>query len=156
MFWLNRAIWKALFAITGILLLLMLMVCLPVSATGVQAMISGFPVPVTVQTTPTVDATMTELNKEKLNQEIEQLQQSNNRGLGDWLWSNAAAVLSSFLSTLVVVIGILIGFRQWRVSRTDTQDKELKDRQNERDKRAEERFQAAVTDWEVREYAWHL
>ncbi len=62
-----------------------------------------------------------------------------------------------------MVIGVLFGFWQWLVSRRDAQDKELKERQAERDrreeeqkrwledreaereKRVEERFQTAVT-----------
>ncbi len=171
----KRDMWKAGIAIAGMLLLLVFMMWLSAPATGAQRGASGSATPgtVTVQTTPTVDATVTALNKEKLLQELLQLQQSNNRGLGNWLWSNAAAVLSSFLSTLVVVIGALIGFRQWSVSRKDTQEKEadarkaaqikeledrkaerdrrdeeqkrwLEDRKDEREKRAEERFQATV------------
>src|SRR5205085_2344056 len=58
--------------------------------------------------------------------------------------SSAATILSSFLSMLVVVIGVLFGFWQWRMGRRDAQDKELEDRQAEREKRAEERFQSVV------------
>jgi uncharacterized protein YjbI with pentapeptide repeats len=155
--WFKRGIYKATLAIATMLLLVVLMVWVPVSAAGAYERAPGLAGlgTGTVQATPTVDATLTVLNKEKLNQEIKQLQQNNDRGLGDWLWSNTTAVLSSFLSTLVVVIGALIGFRQWSVGRRDTQrkeaddriaaqDKELKDRQNEREKRAEERFQSTV------------
>ncbi|HZR42284.1 MAG TPA: hypothetical protein VFB12_19345 [Ktedonobacteraceae bacterium] len=35
------------------------------------------------------------------------------RTLDNWLWSNAAAILSNFLSTLVIVIGVLIGLWRW-------------------------------------------
>jgi uncharacterized protein YjbI with pentapeptide repeats len=153
----KRDMWKAGIVIAGMPLLLVFMMWLSVPAAGAQERASGSATPgtVTVQATPTEDATVTALNKEKLMQEVQQLQQSNNRGLGNWLWSNAATVLSSFLSTLVVVIGALIGFRQWSVSRKDTQEKEadarkasqtkeLEDHKAEREKRAEERFQATV------------
>src|SRR2546425_2565134 len=124
--WFKRDMWKAGIAIAGMLLLLVFMMWLSAPATGAQGGASGSATPgtVTVQATPTEDATVTALNKEKLMQELQQLQQSNSRGLGNWLWSKAAAVLSSFLSTLVVVIGALIGFRQWSVGRKDTQKKE--------------------------------
>ena len=152
--WLKRDGWKVDVAVAGMLLLLVLMVWVPVSAARVHSRVtSGFAVQVTVtvQATPTEDATVTALNKEKLTQEVSQQQHT----FGNWLWSNAAAILSSFLSTLVVVIGALIGYRQWRVGRKDIHAKELEDRRAEREKqveeqrrsledRAEERFQAAV------------
>jgi uncharacterized protein YjbI with pentapeptide repeats len=172
--WLKRDIWKVGIALAG-MLLLVLMVWVKVEATGAYEGTSGLATPgtITVTATPTEDATVAALNKEKLAQEVQQLQQNNDRGLGDWLWSNAAAVLSSFLSTLVVVIGVLIGFRQWSVGRRDTQRKEaddriaaqdkeledrkaererrdeeqkrwLKDQEAERERRAEERFQVVV------------
>lgn len=147
----KRNLWKVAIAIAGMLPLLVFMIWLSVPAADAQGGASGPATPgtVTVQTTPTVDATVTALNKEKLMQELQQLQQSNNRGLGNWLWSYTAAILSSFLSTLVVVIGALIGFRQWSVGRKDTQKKEsddriaaqtkeLEDRKAERDRRDEE------------------
>ncbi len=134
---------KAGIAIVGMLLFLVLMVWIPVSAAGARGRVSGLatPVTVTVRTTPTEDATVTALNKEKLKEDVAQQQHT----WDNWLWSNAAAILSSFLSTLVIVIGALFGLWRWRWDRRDAQDKELKDRQNEREKRAEERFQSAVT-----------
>jgi predicted negative regulator of RcsB-dependent stress response len=85
---------------------------------------------IVVQTTPTEDATVTALNKEKLEQEVQQLKEQNEPDLFEWLRTNGAILLS----TLVVVIGGLIGFFRW-----------LGDRRSEREKRAEERFQSAVT-----------
>ncbi len=167
---LKRDLWKASIAIAGVSLLLVLMAWVPVSAAGAEMRASGLAAMVTVQATPTEDATVTALNKAQLTQQVEQQQHT----VGNWLWSNAATILSSFLSTLVVVIGVLFGFWQWRVGREDAQskesearraaqDKELEDRkaererrdeeqqrwlknqEAERDKRAEERFQSAVT-----------
>lgn len=86
--------------------------------------------PATLQSTPTVDATMTALQKEQLTQEIQQLKDQNNPDLLGWLRTNAAIILS----TLVVVIGGLIGLFRW-----------FGDRRSEREKRAEERFLAVVT-----------
>ncbi len=132
MCWLKRDIWKAGITITGMSLLLVLMVWVPVSAAGADEGASGFAGPgtVTVQATPTVDATVATLNKEKLEQEVQQLKNQNEPDPLGWLRTNSAILLS----TLVVVIGGLIGLFRW-----------FGDRRSERDKRAEERFQAAVT-----------
>jgi hypothetical protein len=140
--WLKRYLWKAGIAIAGILFLLVLMTWLPASVAGAYERAPGFSGPgtVTVQTTPTVDATVTALTKEQLTQEVAQQQHT----WENWLWSNAATILSSFLSTLVIVLGALFGLWRWRSDRRDAQDKELKDRQNEREKRDEDRLQKAV------------
>jgi hypothetical protein len=82
---------------------------------------------------PTEDATVTALNKEKLVQEVQQLKEQNAPDLFGWLRTNATILLS----TLVVVIGGLIGFFRWFGDRRDAQDKDLK-------AQAEERFKTAV------------
>jgi len=112
-----------------------------------------------MQATPTEDATFTELNKEKLQQEVKQLQEQNDAQViasnkeklqheNDWWWNYGATILSSFISTLILVSGALIGFWQWRVNRDDISAKESKDLQEAQDKdlkdKAEERFKAAV------------
>ena len=126
----------------SMLFLLMCLALVPLSAAGAHEETSGMATPttVTVQATPTEDATVTALNKEKLAQEVLQLREQNTSGFVGWLRTNA----SLLLSTLFVVIGGLIGLWRWLRDRRDAQDKELKDRQNERDKRAEERFQSVV------------
>jgi hypothetical protein len=129
--WLKRDIWKAGIAITGMLLLLMLITWVPVSAASMYEGTSGSSTPgtATMQATPTEDATVTALNKEKLAQEVQQLKDQNNPDLFGWLRTNA----SILLSTLVVVVGALIGFFRW-----------LEDRRAEQEKQAEERFQKVV------------
>ena len=168
--WCKKDIWKAGIALAGMLLLLVLMIWVPVSAAGAYEGPSGLAPTVmgTVQTTPTEDATVTTLNKEKLQQEVKQLQEQNDatvaalnkqklerdndRSFQAWFWSSG----TTLLSTLALVIGGFIGFWRWRVDRRETQDKdrvarqdaqdkELAERLAEREKRAEERFQAAVT-----------
>src|SRR6266704_556419 len=135
---LKKEVWKAGIAVAGILLLLLLMVWVPVSEAGAYEKAFGFARlgTGTVQATPTEDATVTALNKEKLAQEVQQLKNQNEQlknqngpDLFAWLRMNA----SIFLSTLVVVIGGLIGLGRW-----------LADRRSEREKRAEERFQKVV------------
>src|SRR5947209_19219422 len=72
--WLKRDRWKAGIAIAGMLLLLVLMVWVPVSAAGAHEEALGLATPGTgtTQETPTEDATVTTLNKEKLAQEVQQ------------------------------------------------------------------------------------
>ncbi len=127
-------LWKAGIAIASMLLFLLLMAWIPVSAAGAEVRASGFAAIVTVQATPTEDATVTALNKEKLAQEVQQLKNQNEPDLFGWFQRNA----SIFLSTLVVVVGALIGFWRWRVDRRDAQNKELEDRKAERERRDEE------------------
>ncbi len=140
--WLKRDRWKAGIAVIAILLVLVLMVWVPVLTAGAYEGEPGPVTPVTgtVQATPTQDATVTALNKEKLAQEVQQLKNQNEPDPLSWLRTNA----SIFLSTLVVVVGALFGFWRWRMDRRDAQNKELEDRKAEREKRAEERFQAMV------------
>ncbi len=134
MCWLKRDIWKAGIAIAG-LLLLVLVVWVPAEAFGAQKIVPRIATTVTVQAAPTVDATVTALNKAQLTQQVEQQQHT----FWNWLWSNAATILSSFLSILVVVIGVLFGFWQWRVGRKDMQNKESEDRRAAQDKELEDR-----------------
>ncbi len=133
--WFNRDIWKAGIVIVGMLLLLVFVVWLPVSAVDAHERVSGLTVPGTgtVQAAPTEDATVTTLTKEKLESDIR-------KDLSDIFWAWTA------IGTIVVgLAGVIFSFLQFLRNRLEAQDKELKDRQNEREKRAEERFQAAVT-----------
>lgn len=155
--WLKRDMWKVGIAIAGMLLLLVLMVWVPVSAAGAHERAPGLAGPVTgtVQATPTMQATPTidpTIVAATAKEQLRKLEHDNDRSFQAWFWSSGA----TFLSTLVLVSGALIGFWQWRVNRNDThtkeskdrqgaQDKELEDRKAERVKRAEERFQSAVT-----------
>ena len=91
--------------------------------------------------TPTEDATVTTLSKKKLAQEVKQLEEQNEPDLIEWLRTNA----SILLSTLVVVIGALIGLWRWLGDRRDEHEKRREDQRSEQEKRAEERFQSAVT-----------
>ncbi len=141
--WRKRDLWKAGIIVAGMLLLLVLMIWAPVSAAGAHQGVSepAMPGTVTVQATPTEDATVTALNKEKLAQEVQQLKSQNEPDPLGWLRTNA----SILLSTLVVVIGGLIGLFRWLGDRRDEQEKRREDQRSEQVKRAEERFQAAVT-----------
>jgi uncharacterized protein YjbI with pentapeptide repeats len=91
--------------------------------------------------TPTPDATVAALDKDKLQAEVEQLHQQNSPAVGDTLRVNAGVLLS----TLVLVLGGLFGVFKWLQERRDAEKNARKERRVERRKRAEERFQAAVT-----------
>jgi hypothetical protein len=129
--WFKRDMWKTGIAYAGILIFLILVLWIQVSTSHAYEGASGSATPgaLTVQTTPTEDETVTALNKEKLTQEVQQLKSQNEPDLFSWLRTNAAILIS----TLVVVIGGLIGLFRW-----------FGDRRSEREKRAEERFQSAV------------
>jgi len=133
--WLKRGASKAGIAIAGMLLLLLL--------GWVQVLVVGAgertPTPtrlgiVTTQATPTEDVTVTALMKEKLEQEVQQLKNQNAPDLFVWLRTNAAVLLS----TLVIVIGGLIGFFRWLGDRRDEQEKRRENQHCEQEKRAEE------------------
>jgi uncharacterized protein YjbI with pentapeptide repeats len=113
-----------------------------VSAAGTYEVASGLATPgtITAQATPTVDATVTALDKEKLVQEVQQLKNQNEPDLLGWLRTNA----SILLSTLVVVVGALVGLFRWLGDRRDEQEEHREDHRSEQEKRAEERFQKAV------------
>jgi uncharacterized protein YjbI with pentapeptide repeats len=112
----------------GILFLLTCLALIPLSAASAHVGMLGVATPttVTVQVTPTEDATVTALNKEQLTLEVAEQQHT----WDNWLWSNAATISS----TLVIVIGALFGLWRWR-----------RDQHTDLEKRAEERFQSAVT-----------
>src|SRR5437763_7035861 len=78
------------------------------------------------QETPTVDSTMTALEKEKLIQEVNQLKNQD-----VWSWAN----ISIPFSILAAVAGAIFALIRW-----------FADRRAERERRAEERFQAIATD----------
>jgi uncharacterized protein YjbI with pentapeptide repeats len=130
MCWRKHALLQIGIILTGLALFLALATWVPESLAHAQVVLrAATPNAVAVQATPTEDATVTALNKEKLVQEVQQLKAQNEPDLFGHIQTNAV-----LLSTLVVVIGGLIGLFRWGA-----------DRRSEREKRAEERFQAAVT-----------
>lgn len=135
----RRSLWKMGTVIARVLLLLVFLAVVPVSMANAAEGVSALATPgaVAVQITPTVDATVTALNKEKLFVDIDQQQHT----LGNWFWANGATLLSSLV---LAIAGIFTLFRYFRDLRSE-QKKQREDRQAEREKRDEERFQAAIT-----------
>lgn len=134
MHWRKRDLWKAAVVIVGALFLVfMTLVTVSVADAHGGGSAAGT---VTVQATPTVDVTVTALNKEKLFQDVAQQQHTP----GNWFWNNGAAVISSLVLALA---GAFTLFRYLRDQRNE-REKQREDRQAEREKRAEERFQSVV------------
>ena len=79
MYWFKREMRKAGVAIASMLLLLVLMIGVQASAVGTYEGTSGLAMSGmrTAQTTSTEDATVSTLNKEKLEQEVQQLKNQN-------------------------------------------------------------------------------
>lgn len=142
MYLLKRSLWRRSIIVAYVLLFALIIAYSSARVADAhervsKPMMSGL---VVVQATPTEDATVTALNKEKLVQEVQQLKNQNTPDFFGWLQTNA----SILLSTLTIVIGGLIGLWRWLRDRRIAQDKELIDRQSEREKRAEERFQRVI------------
>ncbi len=135
---LKRDRWKAGIAIAGVLILLLLIVWVPVSVAGAHEIVSGLagPVTITVQATPTEDATVAALNKEKLALQVKQLQNQNS-----WLVNSSTALIAAFAAIVVSLFGIY----QWAVNRRDERRKEIVAQDKDLKAQAEERFKAAVT-----------
>jgi len=156
---LKRDLWKTGIVIAGVSLLLVLTAWVTVSAAGSEVRTSGFGSPgtVSVQATPSIDATVTALNMEKLQHE------------NDWWWTYGATILTSLISTLTLAAAGVFTVVRYFNDRRDTREKQeaeakrliddrkaererrdeeqqrwLKDQESAREKRAEERFQAAV------------
>jgi uncharacterized protein YjbI with pentapeptide repeats len=136
--WLKRDMWKLGIALVGLLLFLVFMLWMPMSA-GAYEGVSGLATPVTgtVQVTPTVNvtATMTALQEEKLRHD------------NDWFWNYGATLLS----TLALFVAGIFALVRWFADKQDERKKQeasekhlLEDRQAEREKRAEERFQSVI------------
>jgi uncharacterized protein YjbI with pentapeptide repeats len=158
MHWLKRGLFQAAIIVTGTILFLILATWAPISLAHAQKVTptaaSGTPM---IQATPTIDATVTALNKELLEHE------------NDWWWNYGATILTSVISTLTLAAaGVFTVVRYFndrrdareaqeaeakrlaedrqaeRERRDEEQQRWLKDQESEREKRAEERFQAAV------------
>ncbi len=82
---------------------------------------------------PTPDATVTALQKEKLAQEVTQLQGQNDQSILSLLRRNISSVISSLLTAAVALTVGLFGVYRW-----------FGDRRDAREKRAEEQFQKVV------------
>lgn len=140
--WRKCDLWKSGIIVAGVLLLLLLMMWVPLSAARAHEEISGLAAPgtITVQTTPTADETVTALNKEKLAQEVQQLQ-NQVQNQNNWFFSNSAALIAAFSAIAIAVFGII----QWTGTARQAKDKDREERAKELRDRAEERFRTAVT-----------
>src|SRR6266487_4661724 len=119
--------WKAISLIVSSILLLVILnwvLRTPIVAHETGYVDSVRVVMVKVQVTPTVDPTMTSLEKEQLTQEINKLRNDN-----AWAWTNFATPFT----ILAGLVAAFFGGIRW-----------FGERRMEQQKRSEERFQAAV------------
>ncbi len=117
--------WRALGLIVSSMLTLALSTWVLMASADAQVKAPSMSKAITgsTQGTPTADATMTELQKEKLKQEIDQLQGENSRSW--WTSLSPFAAISIALATLIAAI---IGFLQWYRNRKDEQKKQDEER----------------------------
>jgi uncharacterized protein YjbI with pentapeptide repeats len=96
-----------------------------------------------VQDTPTVDATVTALQKEQLAEQVEQLHIQNT-----WsTWTNLATPFTVLIGALTLLGGAwryVAGQRSEREKQRELEKQQLADKQAEREKQAEARFQKVV------------
>jgi uncharacterized protein YjbI with pentapeptide repeats len=160
MSWLSKGLWKAVFVLAGTLLFVVLLTWIHISSAEAHepsqdvrehSVAGGTMI---APLTPTEDATVTALNKEKLVQDIGQQQHT----WGNWFWNNGAALISSLALAIAGAFTLFRYLRDQRIEREkkredlkaeqerrdEEQQRWLKDQQAEREKRAEERFQAVV------------
>jgi Pentapeptide repeats (8 copies) len=130
--------WKMWILVIGILSFLFLVgAILPTKANAqIEALELATPSIPVIQPTPTVDATVTALNKQKLREDVEQEQHTS----GNWWWNNAVALFSPLALGLAGAFTLL---RYLRDQRNELK-KQREERQAALERRAEERFQSAV------------
>lgn len=137
--WLKRGMWRAAIAATGLLLLLVLTVWVPASASAHEE-VPGFATLGQAQTTPTVDLTVTALAKEQLALQVQQLQ-NQQKDQNNWFANNSTAIIAAITAIVVA----FIGFTQWTGNRRDERQKEIAAQDKDGRAQAEERFKAAIT-----------
>src|SRR5258708_4121727 len=115
-------LWKAAIVVGGVLLFLVLMTLVSVSSADAHEGISvaATLATVTVQATPTVDATMTALNKEKLQLDITQEKQAiaqQQHTLSNFIWAGGAALFSAYAGFTIAVLSYMYNARKDRQDR---------------------------------------
>ncbi|HTK11004.1 MAG TPA: pentapeptide repeat-containing protein [Ktedonobacteraceae bacterium] len=118
-----RMVQKGLIACGALFFFALILLIAPASST--QASAHARAVTVALETPTTVDPTVTALEKEQLEQQVQQLKNENT-----WYWTN----VSTFFTSMTLILAGIAGGVRW-----------FSDRRSEREKRAEERFQAVVT-----------
>jgi uncharacterized protein YjbI with pentapeptide repeats len=123
----KRDIWKVAFVLVSLLFILVVMMWVPTSAAEASNSIPGLPTPTpTVQATPTEDATVTVLSKEKLIWDI-------NKDQSDrfWAWTSSGIII-------VGLAGVVFSLAQYFIAQAE--------KRVERDKKDEEEFHSLIRD----------
>jgi uncharacterized protein YjbI with pentapeptide repeats len=140
--WFNKHLRNVGIASIGILFLLTYLALIPLSAVSAHQETPKVAAPTTVavQATPTVDATVTALNKDLLTLQVKQLQ-NQIQNQNNWLANNSTAIIAAFASVIVALFGIY----QWTGNRKDERQKVRDAQDKDLKAQAEERFKTAVT-----------
>lgn len=134
----RTAIWRVVILLLSSVLPLLLLswvLIAPADAHETMPVYTHWIVTPSVQGTPTVDPTMTALQKEQLTAQIKQLENQS-----FWAWTN----ISTFLTVLVGLGVGIFGFWRWREDQHIEREKRREDQRIERENRGEERFQKVV------------
>ena len=131
--WFQRNLLKLAIVLAVLSFLAVFVALVPIAAAEAQLRVVTLAPSRAVDATPTVDATVTALQKEQLSRQVRQL---DNWWLY-WLYNGSTAFIAAFATVIVAVIGIF----QWRGNQNAerrkelaTQDKELRDRADAREK----------------------
>ncbi len=121
----NRKLFLVIGVLSCIFFSSLLLLCLVFLSTSLPTSAHVYNVAIALDTPTVTDPTVTALQKEQLVQQVEQLKNEN-----AWYWTNA----STFFTAMTLIIAGIAGGIRW-----------FGDRQAEREKRTEERFQTVVT-----------
>jgi uncharacterized protein YjbI with pentapeptide repeats len=135
---------KQLKNIAILILFILLFFCFPTIALAAQNTNSSLSSTKRAQAQDplSADATVTALQKEQLVAQVEQLHNQNN-----WLWTFGSTVISTLAVALAGLFGLFRYLRDQKTEREkqrEVEQQRLTDRQDERRKHSEERFQIVV------------
>src|SRR6266567_3945978 len=130
--WLKSDTWRIGIPLAGLLLVLIFMVWVPMSASahGGTSVLTG---PRTIQATPTEDATLTALNKEKLQQDIAMDRNAIAKDQSDrfWAWTGSGTII-------VGIAGVIFSLFQFYRAQLD--------KRVEQERKDEEEFHTLIRD----------
>ena len=136
----RNAHWKVSAGLCSSLLFFFLFIWLPANVQAAHTShVLHETAPTIIQSTPTIDPTVTALNKQKLENDT------------NWFWNYGAIIITSLATTLALLSGGIFAIIRWfgdrqaeRERRKVEHDQWLIERQTEREKQSEARFQAIV------------
>lgn len=112
----------------------------PQAASSIQATSTAI-----ILAAPTIDPTITALNKEQLTLQVKQLQQTDDHSFSAWLWMYAATIFSAVFSTLTVVGGGIFALIRWIDDRNKQRLDDAAKRKDDVAKQEKERFDSLLS-----------